>query len=217
MMALSFPLSAAQFFDLLRVKECSFDLGEAMQSSQTGGGEVIPASLGTRLWSGSFTLGSGRHSLVAQQSAILSMLREPGRSFFAYDKFRQYPADDPGGYILGAATPTIASLPSSREIAISGLPASYMLNSGDRLSFEYGSSPTRYALHEVVIGGRSDASGNLTIEVTPSVRSGAVAGAAITLVRPSMKAVLVPGSTQLGSSSGRFTGGASFNIIQTLR
>lgn len=216
-MALSFPLSAAQFYDMLRVRECSFDLGEAMQSAQTGAGEVITASLGTRLWSGSVSLALGTHAQVAETEAVLMMLREPGRSFFAYDFARQYPAADVGGYILGAATPTIASLPSSREIAITGLPASYLLAPGDRLSFEYGSSPTRYALHQVAVGGRADALGNLTVEVTPSVRSGATAGTAITLVKPQMKAVLVPGSTQVGTSSAIVTGGASFNIIQTLR
>lgn len=216
-MALSFPLSADQFFDLLSVSECTFSLDEAMQSSQTGGGEVISASVGSRLWMGQIALNRGYHAVVAQQNAILDMLREPGRSFFAYDFARQYPFADQGGYILGAATPTIASLPSNREIAIEGLPPGYLLSPGDRMSFEYGSNPTRHALHQVAVGGRSDASGNLTVEVSPGVRSGATAGAAITLIRPQIKAIIVPGSTQIGASGAGISEGASFSIVQTLR
>lgn len=216
-MALTFPISSAEFFDLLTVASCDLDLGEAMQMSQTGAGEVISASLGTRLWTGTVKLAPAYHHDAAQQTALINMLRQPGRSFFVYDKALQYPAADPGAVILGSATPTIGSLPSSREIGIAGLPPSYMLTAGDRLAFSYGSSPTRYALHQVVVGGLSDGSGNVTVEVTPSVRSGAAVGAAITLSRPSMKAIIVPGSTQLGASAGRITAGASFKIIQTLR
>lgn len=216
-MALTFPLTAAQFVDLLTVVSSDLHLGEALQSSQTGAGEVIMASLGERLWQGTVTLAPGYHHAAAQQNVMLNMLREPGRSFFIYDKTLQYPAADPGAVILGSATPTIGSLPSSREIAIAGLPASYTLTPGDRLAFPYGSTPTRYALHQVVVGGTSDSSGNLTVEVTPSVRAGAANGAAITLARPAMKAIIVPNSIRHGQSTGRITTGASFKIIQTLR
>lgn len=216
-MALSFPLTAAQFIDMLGVESCTFELGEAMQTSETGGGEIITASLGVRLWSATINLKTGYHATVAEQTAVLSMLRQPGRSFFAYDKARQFPAADPGGLLLGASTPTIASLPSNREIGIEGLPPSYVLTPGDRVAFAYGSSPTRYALHEIVVGGLADVAGALTVEVTPEIRAGAAVGAAITLVRPLMKAVLAPGQTKLGTSSARTTAGATFQIQQTLR
>ncbi|MDA3888701.1 MAG: hypothetical protein PF443_07855 [Allgaiera sp.] len=207
-----------QFVDLLGVESCTFDLGEALQSSETGAGEIITASLGVRLWSATIKLKTGYHGAVAQQTAVLNMLREPGRSFFAHDKARQFPAADPGGYIFGAAAPTIASLPSSnREIGIAGLPASYILTPGDRVSFSYGSSPTRYAMHEIVVGGMADASGALTVEVTPNIRTGATVGAALTFVRPQIKAIVAPSSTQIGTSSGRVTAGATFKILQTLR
>lgn len=215
-MALSFPLSAAQFMDILGVETCTFDPGEALQMSETAGGETWTASLGVRLWSATVKLKSAYGPDAAKQTAVLNMLRDSGRSFFAYDKGRQYPAADSGGYILGASTPTIGSLPSNREIGLAGLPAAYQLTPGDRLAFSYSSNPTRYALHEIVVGGLADASGALTVEVTPNVRTGATTGAAVTLVRPSMKAIIRPGSTQLGASTARVTAGATFQIIQTL-
>jgi hypothetical protein len=54
-MALAFPLSLANFFNLIPKVEATFDLDEAIMGNRTGGGEIITSSIGTRLWGGRIT------------------------------------------------------------------------------------------------------------------------------------------------------------------
>ncbi|HSG56056.1 MAG TPA: hypothetical protein VLA45_11415, partial [Paracoccaceae bacterium] len=150
-MALAFPLALDSFWSGLRIRQAQFYLPEALEINETGDGEVISADTGPRLWRGSATLVREYHAQAAANHAILSVLRQAGRSFFAYDTVKAFPAADPEGTILGASTPVIAALMSNnREMDISGLPASYVLSIGDYLSFSYGTGPVRHALHQVV-------------------------------------------------------------------
>jgi hypothetical protein len=104
-----------------------------------------------------------------------------------------------------------------RELRVTGLPSGYVLSAGDMLSFQYGASPVRYALHRIVVGGTAS-SGGLTpmLEVVPNLRAGAVAGLTISLIRPACKARLLPDPTY-GAGRQALSRGASFDFIQTLR
>jgi hypothetical protein len=54
------------------------------------------------------------------------------------------------------------------------------------------------------------------LEVVPNLRAGAVAGLAVSLLRPACKARLLPEPTY-GSGRQALSRGASFDFIQTLR
>lgn len=215
---ITFPLGLDAFFAGLRVSGCSFRLPESMQIEETGGGEVIAADLGTRLWEGEVTLAADYHDGLAAAEARLSVLRDAGASFLAFPLHKPAPAFDPAGLMLGSAAPQIAALPSARSLTISGLPAGYVLSDGDFLSFGYGASPARMAFHQIAIGGVANSAG-VTPEllVTPAIRPGAAVGSAVQLIRPALRARYVPGSYRPASYSKMIGQGPSFAFRQTLR
>lgn len=218
-MAASFPLSLAGFVDILPVREMTFDLSEAMDMDETGGGEILTADLGTRLWQGEITLGDLLPEEVAEVMPVLDLLRRAGGSFMVSDRRHPWPRSDPGGAALGAVTPVLHSVAAStREVRLSDLPAFYQLLRHDYLAFAYASGPVRFALHRVASAAAADA-GGLTpwIEVSPNIRPGWSAGAAVSLVRAACKAVIVPGSFQPGRRKSLLTAGIGFRFRQTLR
>ena len=213
-MALTFPLLTAQFFGGLLVAESRLSLSESMEINRTAGGEVLTADLGPRLWQGSITLTPNTHAAMAQAEARLSTLRQAGRAFYMYDGRKQFPAADPTGSILGAATPTLSVVGANRrDITISGLPANYVLSDGDYLSFIYNTS--RFALHQIVQGATASGAGLATVEVTPHIREN-FSLTAVTLIRPYCKAVVLPGSYAPSSGGLAISGGLGFSCIQTL-
>lgn len=214
---ITFPWAVDDFFGGLKIASATFDLSESLQIEETGGGQIVTAGLGERLWEGSVQLVGGYHADLAALQARLSLIRESGRPFFVFPKHKPFPASDPAGTILGAAAPVIATLPSARTMTLSGLPAGYQLSPGDFLSFAYGSSPARQALHQIVTGGTANASGVApAIEVTPAIRPGAATGAAVRLVRPFCTAIYRPGSYRAASYSLRVGSASSFSFVQTV-
>lgn len=216
-MARSYPLSVAEFFEQLPLAGISFKPGDHRTFSETGGGEVIAAGAGKRLWGGQITIDKDYHDLIAAVDADLAALEEPGASFLIYDARKPYPISDPTGAILGAATPTIASLnANNRELTVSGLPAGYVLSKGDYIGWTYGANPTRYALHRIAVGGAANGSGvSPSIEVTPFIREGVSTGAAVSLIRVPCKAVIP--QAQYGAGRSEVSEGGSFQWQQTLR
>jgi hypothetical protein len=217
-MALTYPLTTAQFLDALRVEEVTFRLSHPQEHTRLGDGTVISASLGAALWTGSIRLAQANHTLHTQMEALIGLLDQPGASFLCHDPRQSGPASDPGGVILGSATPTIHSIAANmRELRIAGLPAGYLLSPGDMLGFQYGTDPVRHALHRIVVGATASGSG-LTpmLEVVPTLRSGAAAGLSVSLIRPACKARLLP-DPGYGTGRQALSRGASFDFIQTLR
>ena len=220
-MALSFPLTHAQFWELLPIASCVFDLDENVTTSRTRGGQTLRAERGARLWAAEVRLGPMIPAEAAAVLPLINLLRGGAGSCMASDPMRQAPRNDPAGTALGSAAPSISALSSnSRELALKGLPSGYTLQRGDLLAFSYGTSPVRYALHQIVNGtAKANASGAVTgVEVVPPIRPGAAVDAAVTLVRAACKAEIVPGSYQPGSvRSGGLVEGVSFRVQQTLR
>lgn len=220
-MALTFPLTLADFFGGLPVKSVVPDLSEAMHQSRTAGGEVLTADLGARLWSAEVMIARRPHREAEAIKAVANVLRQAGRSMMVRLPLSAAPAEDLDGAILGASTPTILSLPAgNRTLRLQGLPLNYKLTAGDFLSFSYdiGDAVTRYALHQIIEDANTfgdDQTG--AIEVVPMIRPGAVIGAAVQLINPFFKAVMVPGSFMPGTQDKIFTSGMTFRVIQTLR
>jgi hypothetical protein len=217
-MALTYPLSFAQFLGALRVEEVTFRLSHPQEHTRLGDGTVISASLGASLWTGTIRLAQANHPRHAQMEALLALMDQPGASFLCHDPRYVGPASDPTGSVLGSRTVTIHTVASNmRELRITGLPSGYLLSPGDMLGFQYGSSPVRHALHRIVVGGTASGSGlSPLLEVVPNLRPGAVAGLVVSLVRTACKARLLPEPTY-GSGRQAISRGAGFDFIQTLR
>ena len=215
---LSYPLTYAQFLGALRVEEVTFRLSHPQEHTRLGDGTVISASLGAALWTGSIRLAQANHPRHAAMEALIGLMDQPGATFLCHDPRYLGPASDPSGAILGSRTVTIHSVASTmRELRLAGLPSGYVLSAGDMLGFEYGANPVRYALHRIVVGGTAS-SGGLTpmLEVIPNLRTGAVAGLTVSLIRPACKARFLP-EPSYGSGRQALSRGASFDFIQTLR
>lgn len=217
-MAFTFPLTTTQFMDVLPIRDMVFDLPEAMEVSETGGGEILTADLGTRLWRGKITLADMTSVEADEVMSRLDVLRRTGASFMAHDPRRPGPRLDMDGSLLGASTPTLdAVLPNRRDIRIAGLPPGYALRRHDYIAYSYGTNPVRHALHRLAGQAAANGSGQATVEVSPAIRAGEVPGTAITLLKPACKAIIVPGSVQPGQHKATLTVGVSFDWIQTLR
>lgn len=218
-MAYTFPLPLADFFDGLPITQFAPQLSEALEYSQTGAGEILTADLGPRLWTNKVTIRTGYYAEIEAIKAKLNLLRQAGRSLLVHSMPLKAPQYDPTGSILGASVVTLAAVDANnREIDLAGLPEGYTLQPGDFLSFTYGSSPTRYAMHQVVNTKVATALGAITdLEVVPFINPGYALGATITLIKPTYKAVYMPGSFDPGTSAARMTEGVSFSVIQTFR
>lgn len=216
-MALAFPLSKSAFFALLPISKLVFHLPDTRSHTRTRGGDIITSDNGARLWQGEVTLDRITRAELAAVRPLISLLSGTG-SFMVYDVTRPFPQYDPDGSQLAGAAPVIAALPSAREISIGGLPVGYRLSRDDLLAFSYATNPVRHALHEVVTGGTANAAGIIpNMEVVPPIRPGAAIGAAVTLIRPACKAIIIPETLQPGTTRATLTDGVTFKFIQTLR
>lgn len=218
-MAYVYPLIPGHFMDLLPIQDITFDLPEAIEMSETGGGEILTADLGTRLWQGEITLGDMLPDERDDVMAMLDVLRVPGASFMVHDARRPAPRLDPTGAILGAANPRLGGVAANRtDIRLSGLPTGYLLRRHDYLAFSYGTNPVRYALHRVARGVAAASDGTtVAFEVSPAVRPGFTVNAPIFLFKAACKAIVVPRSVDPGRRKGILTTGAKFSFLQTLR
>lgn len=214
----TFPLPLDQFFDGLPIQSVNFDLPEMLASSQTGGGEILTADLGDRLWRADVVLAPQYYYEMETIKAKLHMLRYAARTLIVHQMPIIAPSYDRDGVILGASTVTLTNVAgNNREITLSGLPADYVLTTGDGFSFQYGANPVRYAFHQIVQGGTASSGGVATVEVVPFIQPGATLPLAVQLIKPIFKAVIIPGSFDPGESRGKFTTGAKFSVMQTLR
>lgn len=213
-----YPISAASWWSQLRIMSMTPRLTEALSHTTTRGGQTIRADQSARLWQYRVELWWYYHDQADAVLAQLEALQNAGGSFMAHPRPRNGPIADPQGAILGAATPTIASFDANaRELGLTGLPVGYVLQAGDYLSFTYG-TPTKFALHRVLVGGTADGTGAIgAVEVNPYIRPGAVVGAAVTLLRPEFKALIVPGSVEEGQAMRDRRSGIAFSLIQDLR
>ncbi|MER3352442.1 MAG: hypothetical protein RLQ73_00560 [Hoeflea sp. D1-CHI-28] len=219
-MALTYPLSVADFWGKLRMAATSFYLNEPQQIDRTAGGTVLKASLGESYWRGTGVMIPHRLDDLNgyEIEALLSVVNRAGSTFLCYDTRKPYPSADPDGSILGSSTPTISALnANNRQMNVTGLPSGYVLTAGDLIGWNYGSNPTRYTLHRIVKGVTASGAGTaIGFEVAPFIPSGTTTGTPVSLIRPVVKAVLEP-NLSFGAGQGVIMPGAQFSFVQTMR
>lgn len=214
---LAFPLSVAAFAGTLRVADYSFDIGEALEMSEGGNGQVDTADYGPRLWSGEIVLSKLHYGPAEAVRSILTALTQAGRKFHMCDPVLTGPQADPAGAALGSAEPTVLSVDASRRaLALQGLPAGYDLTAGDKLTIV--SSGGQVSLHRLTSDVSANGIGNTaTFEVVPNIRTVVATDDAVTLIRPYCLAMIRPGSVRRGSPSGVFVRGIGFEFVERLQ
>ncbi|MCB2126045.1 MAG: hypothetical protein IT508_11755 [Burkholderiaceae bacterium] len=213
----TFPLQLNDFADGLRVRSQEFDLSENLRSTEDGGGRILTADAGPRLWQGTITVAPDTHNGQRAAQALAQVLRQAGASFLISDRKGKFPAADPDGSLLGAAAVTLsAPVAGADTISLAGLPAGYVLTPGDYLSYAYGPTGEKIALHQVTVGGTAAGDGTLTVGVVSRVRPGVSDGTAVTLIGAACRAIMVPGSFKPGTIGLASTAGFSFSFRQTL-
>jgi hypothetical protein len=218
-MALIFPLSAAGFLDILPVQSVQFHCPPQTAATGFAGGDVIRAEVAPQMWQGSYSLPPMRPRVAASFEVLIEALQGVGGSFYAYKKNQIGPASDPRGIALSGRSVEIYSVDvSGSRLRLSGLPPGFVLSAGDFVDFNYGAGPVARALHRFQAGGAASAGGvSGWLPLSPHIEPGALAGAAVSLVRPACKAVIVPGTVDPGVTLGNLTSGAAFSFRQTFR
>lgn len=203
----TFPVDLESWLQPFRVSGQTFDLGEGLtQQGQTAGGEILRSGGAARLWRGKLTLARIRGADVPALEARLHALRGKGASFLIRD-YRKAAS-------VKSATVRAYNGTTLDILTLQGLAAATVVAVGDYIAFDYSG---RRALHQVVSGATANSSGVTgNIEVVPPFRAGIANGLAVSVGNPSLRAVMVPGSLDMGQSSGIWHEGISFGWTQTL-
>lgn len=193
-MALSFPIPPAALIDLLAVDTIAWNLTPQQEYSGLGSGEGLAHDLAPALWEGDCSTVARPHREIERMRARFLALDGSIGSFLLYGRNTMFPATDPDGTLLGGAAVRVGTVAANRkELSFAGLPAGYRLSWGDFVSIVYGGS--RYALVQLLADAVADGSGSTgMVEVRPHLRPGIGSDAPVSLVRPSAKVKLVPGS-----------------------
>jgi hypothetical protein len=217
-MSVTFPLGVADFFGQIFQAEAQFRLGGNLTLSETAGGEVLAAARGVRLWSGSVTLTPARAIPFEAMQAKLDVLGQPGATFLVEHPYMRFPQADPQGAALDAATPSVWALNANAHIfSVGGLPAGYAITAGDHLSIAFGAGGSKRSYHRVLAGASVVSGVAGSIYVNPALPSGVIVGDDVQLLRPALKARVVPGSWAAPTlTPGGIVQASSFDWVQTL-
>jgi hypothetical protein len=194
---LSFPLARADLADLLPVAAVAWNEARQDATSVLGSGEWLTHELGPPLHEAEVRTARLPHARAEQLRARLRAA-DGGAHFYLSNPTMLYPQADPGGAILGSASVVIASIHANRTaLALSGLPAGYVITMGDYMHVDYGTS-SRRALVQAAEGATANGSGvTAEFEVRPQLRPGITAGLAVALKKPAAKVKIVPGSLRI--------------------
>ena len=213
MAILSWPNT--DILDLMPVETAPFALHRQRQYSKGADGTVYRADLAPPLWMCTITSVPMVHSLAQQVLALLQASEDDLSTFFVWDISLPAPQADPNGTILGAATPTIASIDSSnRMVTIQALPANYTLTRGDYISVLRASDSKRQ-LFKVVDPTVVASSAGITplFQLSPYIRTGMAVNDTVYLLKPAVEMVIQPGTLKVASQDNLFTT-LSFQAIE---
>lgn len=219
MAAITYP---RDFLSNLPIAGLSFIPEPISEISPVRGGDIISADLGPTLWRGKYDSPILEASVFGAARAWYGTLLSY-REFYAYDILRQYPLEYADGWgdleVNGSpfdGNGFLGDVESNDvEVTIYNVPIGLILSPGDYLSWVY--SSTRQALHRVSAGSTAtgvSGSGEVTVEVHPSVRAGWTAATAVKLYRAVAKMVILPGTYTENISPPSF-GQVSFEAMQT--
>lgn len=213
-MTISYPLSVSVFADQLKIASVSAIPGHQQEISGLGSGYLLAAEVGPALREYDVSTVELSHAEAAEVMALIEALYGSIKTFYLYDPRYRYPAYDTDGTILGSSTVQIKALNADDiRISLKGLPAGYTITRGDFMHWDFDS--TRRAYHRAVETVVADSAGETSeFEVRDIIRGGVV-NATVTLIKPAMKCLMLPGSLSdevVGLASTRI----SFRVRQVI-
>lgn len=214
MAALTFPLTAAQFMDLLRIESIAFNLRRFETLSLSGGGEWLTSKLAPDLWEAECTTTVMTHREAATVQALIAAIGSVN-TVMVYHPGLQYPVDDLDlDHIVGGGV-AISQIASDRvRMKLNGLPTNYTITAGDLIQITYGTS--RIALFQVVVGASTGGGAETGyLEVRPVIESGIAVADEANLYQPAFKGKIVPGSDRV-ETVGPVLSRIVFTVRQTL-
>lgn len=194
----------------LKVMQRRFDLTDPRSMQETLGGEAVVSTYGTFLWFGQVVVVPLHNALQRKLEAKVRALQRSDARFYIGDLM-----DDPLAGINTSPVIGTVSAADNHVIRIDGMPPSFVLDPGIKLSFSYGGGRT--ALHETATRAAANASGQLSISVFPIIQPGWVVGNPVTFGSAAhCKAYMVPRSLKTGGAGPDNTEGFTFMWRQTL-
>lgn len=215
----------------------NFDLFYRQQTSgRTTNGVTQVVDYGTPLWRASFQSRSMKPNELSYWRGRMSLLEGGINTFRGYDKSRCYPASDPNGVKINAArqnpslildfiadfsfvgstsiTTEIYFTGSGGTIYLSGLPAGYVLSTGDYISFRHPVTNDQL-LTRLASGGVANSAGTTgALEIRPRLPGGTFIAVLAVLVKAWVPMMLVPGSLAIRSDAKSGIGTVTFDAME---
>lgn len=206
-MALTYPLDMLAGFPGWSTE---FDLLYRQEYSRTAGGTTIAKDMGTPLWKASYQsiilqpneLDIWRARLKAVDGSLLQFSGRP--------MSRCFPIAYPNGTGIGdVSTVTIEGIGAdNKSIALKGMPVWFSITIGDYL--QIGTK-----LYQALESAVANASGKTThFELRPHLAPGTAVGNVVTLIKPSVPMIILPGSLTTSAELSTGRGTISFQAVE---
>lgn len=215
MVAITFPLSLANFFDQLPIQSVEPAIQRNDQIDGLENGQILTAETAPPLRRYDVNFRPLSYDQSDDIEGMIESLDGSLKTFYFCMVPRLYPIADPKGILLGSNVITLTVInANNKEITLSGFPSGYKMSRGDFISLPFGPSLSLYACHRIVQGAIANGSGIMTVEVRPNIHPGTVVATPVQIKKPMLKAIMFPGSLQHGTVESRFVTGKKFQIIE---
>lgn len=192
-MALSNPLSAAEFADLFKVQDVQFVQTFQQQRSATGGGNTGYADRAPSLWTAEITTAVMLNAEAAGIMALINTRAGGLKTILLHDYRLPFPASDPDGAIIASATPAINVITDRLHISFSGFPPGYVLPLGTY--FGVVKNGLYYLGQFAEARTANPVTGAVaTAEIWPPLPASILGGDPVNVRKPPAKFRIVPGS-----------------------
>ncbi|WP_273687370.1 hypothetical protein [Ketogulonicigenium vulgare] len=210
-MTVSYPYALGFLSDRLRANQVQLSIARFDERSGSGDGRIWAAQLAPPLWQLNLSLAARSAEDARALDARLHAL-DGSRGTFLWRDPTYRPA---GGFVHGLEAVQITAISDDRTaISLSGLPVGYEIYAGDRIGISFGEGRQYFATFaEDAIAGASGAV--RPVGVFPYLPFGVNVGAAVELVAPVLKVIILPGGyTGFTQMPGGYGQGASLSLIQ---
>lgn len=216
MALLTFPLSLSQFANGLQTESIDMHIVHGVTPSGLGTGNTIVANRRSDFWVADIKIRPLYHKVARALQAMINSMDGGLNDFLLYDPVCAFPAEDPGGIVLGAATVTNSTVNANGiQMNLTGFPVGYVLSPGDRFSFTYGPGNAYRALHEIAVGGTANGSGTVGIEFRPRLDDpDLTTGKTMDFKQACARMKIIEESIEHGTRQDLFTSGISFSAEQ---
>lgn len=207
-MSISYPLNLLDSFPGWSTE---FDLLYRQEFSRTAGGSTITKNLGTPLWQASYSSTVLLANDLDIWRARVKALEGGMQQFMGRPMSRYYPLAYPKGAGIGdVSTVKVETLgEDNKSLTLHNLPVWHALSVGDYIQIAS-------KLYQVMEGAVANASGKTTrFEVRPHLAPGTAVGNIVTLVKPSVPMIMVPGSLSTTAEATTGRGSISFQAIES--